>query len=38
MWDACLVIDGGVSFRFNDGAAATMELHEKDELKTVQLD
>lgn len=38
MWDACLVIDGGVSFRFNDGAEATLELYDEDALKTVQID
>lgn len=38
MWDACLVIDGGVSFKFNDGAEATLELHDEDVLKTVQID
>ena len=38
MWDACLVIDGGVSFQFNDGAEATLELHDEDMLRTVSID
>ena len=38
MWDACLVIDGGVTFMFNDGAEATLELHDEDVLKTAQID
>lgn len=38
MWDACLVIDGGVTFRFNDGAEATLELHDEDVLTTALLD
>ncbi|CAI9725129.1 NAD kinase 2, mitochondrial-like [Octopus vulgaris] len=38
MWDACLVIDGGSSFTFNDGAEATLEIHEEDALRTVSLD
>lgn len=35
MWDACLVVDGGSSFKFNDGAVATLEIKEEDALKTV---
>ncbi|XP_067929922.1 NAD kinase 2, mitochondrial-like [Watersipora subatra] len=38
MWDACLVIDGGVSFQFNDGAEALLEMHDEDMLKTAMLD
>ena len=38
MWDACLVVDGGSSFRFNDGAIATMEINEEDSLRTVVFD
>ncbi|XP_052775976.1 NAD kinase 2, mitochondrial-like [Mya arenaria] len=38
MWDASLVLDGGCSFRFNDGAIATMEIFPEDALRTVQLD
>ncbi|XP_062867313.1 NAD kinase 2, mitochondrial isoform X2 [Trichomycterus rosablanca] len=37
-WDACMVVDGGTSFEFNDGAIATISLHEDDRLKTVVLD
>ncbi|CAG5130998.1 unnamed protein product [Candidula unifasciata] len=35
MWDACLVIDGGMSFKFNDGAVATFEVAENNALRTV---
>ncbi|XP_060567958.1 NAD kinase 2, mitochondrial-like [Ruditapes philippinarum] len=38
MWDACLVLDGGCSFRFNDGAIATCEMFDEDALRTVELD
>lgn len=38
MWDACLVIDGGSSFRFNDGAVATFEILDEDALRTVSFD
>ncbi|KAK3585234.1 hypothetical protein CHS0354_006280 [Potamilus streckersoni] len=38
MWDACLVVDGGSSFQFNDGAVATMEIHDEDALRTVIFD
>ncbi|XP_064605702.1 NAD kinase 2, mitochondrial-like [Liolophura sinensis] len=38
MWDACLVVDGGSSFKFNDGAIATMEMLEEDALRTVTFD
>jgi len=34
-FDACLVIDGGLSFSFNDGTSAIMEMHESDALRTV---
>ncbi|XP_069740524.1 NAD kinase 2, mitochondrial isoform X2 [Narcine bancroftii] len=37
-WDACMVLDGGTSFRFNDGAIATLTLHPDDALRTVVLD
>lgn len=36
-WDACMVIDGGTSFEFNDGAIATISLSEEDLLRTVLL-
>lgn len=38
MWNACLVLDGGCSFRFNDGAIATLEMFDEDALRTVELD
>lgn len=38
MWDASLVLDGGSSFRFNDGAIATLEILDEDALRTVELD
>ncbi|KIH56462.1 hypothetical protein ANCDUO_13358 [Ancylostoma duodenale] len=34
-YDAHLVVDGGVSYRFNDGAEASLEVHEEDALQTV---
>ncbi|XP_028318286.1 NAD kinase 2, mitochondrial isoform X2 [Gouania willdenowi] len=37
-WDACMVVDGGTSFEFNDGAIATISLSEEDQLRTVLLD
>lgn len=36
-FDACLVIDGGLSFVFNDGAMAELEILPADALKTVVL-
>ncbi|KAL4236084.1 NAD kinase 2 [Mactra antiquata] len=38
MWDACLVLDGGCSFRFNHGAIATLEIYEEDALRTVEME
>ncbi|GFO10835.1 NAD kinase 2, mitochondrial-like [Plakobranchus ocellatus] len=38
MWDACLVIDGGMSFKFNDGAVATFEIAENQALRTVTME
>lgn len=38
MWDACLVIDGGMSFKFNNGAEATFEIAENNALRTVTFD
>ncbi|XP_076462186.1 NAD kinase 2, mitochondrial-like [Babylonia areolata] len=38
MWDACLVIDGGMSFKFNDGAVATFEIAEGNAIRTVEFD
>ncbi|GBN79464.1 NAD kinase 2, mitochondrial [Araneus ventricosus] len=37
MFDACLVIDGGLSFAFNDGATAVLEISDEDALLTVAL-
>jgi NAD+ kinase len=37
MFDACVVLDGGLSYKFNDGAIATFEIREDDALKTVEL-
>jgi len=34
-FDACLVIDGGLSFAFNDGTVAVLEVHDSDSLRTV---
>lgn len=36
-WDACMVVDGGTSFEFNDGAIATISMSEEDHLRTVVL-
>ncbi|KAG5261720.1 hypothetical protein AALO_G00287600 [Alosa alosa] len=36
-WDACMVVDGGTSFEFNDGAIATISMNEADQLRTVVL-
>ncbi|XP_066568289.1 NAD kinase 2, mitochondrial isoform X2 [Amia ocellicauda] len=36
-WDACMVVDGGTSFEFNDGAIATISMNEEDALRTVIL-
>ncbi|XP_033109335.1 NAD kinase 2, mitochondrial-like [Anneissia japonica] len=36
-FDACLVLDSGYSFIFNDGAMATLETREEDALRTLEL-
>ncbi|XP_046901222.1 NAD kinase 2, mitochondrial isoform X4 [Hypomesus transpacificus] len=36
-WDACMVVDGGTSFEFNDGAVATITMSDEDQLRTVLL-
>ncbi|KAG7498292.1 NAD kinase 2, mitochondrial isoform X1 [Solea senegalensis] len=36
-WDACMVVDGGTSFEFNDGAIATISMSGDDQLRTVVL-
>lgn len=38
MWDACLVVDGGMSYRFNDGAVAKFEMFDEDALRTLTFD
>ncbi|PVD23404.1 hypothetical protein C0Q70_16673 [Pomacea canaliculata] len=38
MWDACLVVDGGISFKFNDGAVATLEIAKDQAIRTVVFD
>nr|XP_033788694.1 NAD kinase 2, mitochondrial isoform X2 [Geotrypetes seraphini] len=37
-WDACMVVDGGTSFEFNDGAIASIMMDTEDALCTVLLD
>lgn len=37
MLDANIVIDGGLSYKFNDGANAIFEIHEEDALRTFSL-
>lgn len=37
-FDACLVIDGSLSFKFNDGTRALLEIMPEDALKTVELE
>lgn len=34
-FDACMVIDGGLSFSFNDGTMVIFEMFDEDALKTV---
>lgn len=36
-FDACLVIDGGCSYQFNDGAKAILEIKPEDSLRTIQI-
>nr|XP_056704503.1 NAD kinase 2, mitochondrial [Euleptes europaea] len=36
-WDACMVVDGGTSFEFNDGAIASISIDTDDALCTVLL-
>ncbi|TMS32638.1 hypothetical protein L596_000455 [Steinernema carpocapsae] len=36
-FDASLVIDGGISYKFNDGMEAVLEMHPEDALRTVIL-
>ncbi|XP_072216319.1 NAD kinase 2, mitochondrial isoform X2 [Excalfactoria chinensis] len=37
-WDACMVVDGGTSFEFNDGAIASILIDTEDALCTVLLE
>ncbi|NXF05028.1 NAKD2 kinase, partial [Smithornis capensis] len=37
-WDACMVVDGGTSFEFNDGAIASIVIDTEDALCTVLLE
>nr|XP_010307048.1 PREDICTED: NAD kinase 2, mitochondrial isoform X2 [Balearica regulorum gibbericeps] len=37
-WDACMVVDGGTSFEFNDGAIASITIDTEDALCTVLLE
>ncbi|XP_073477353.1 NAD kinase 2, mitochondrial isoform X5 [Aquarana catesbeiana] len=37
-WDACMVVDGGTSFEFNDGAIVSITMNKDDALCTVLLD
>ena len=36
-FDACLVIDGGSSYQFNDGAIATFQIAPENSLKTIYI-
>jgi len=36
-FDACLVVDGSLSYKFNDGTKAIIEILEEDALRTVHL-
>lgn len=36
-FDACLVIDGGSSYQFNDGARAVLEIQPENSLRTISL-
>lgn len=38
MFDATIVLDGGLSYKFNDGSIALFECKVEDALKTVQLE
>jgi NAD+ kinase len=37
MTEANIVIDGGLSYKFNDGANATFDILEEDALRTISL-
>lgn len=38
MFDACLVIDGALSYKFNDGSKCRIEMFAEDALKTVMIE
>jgi len=38
MFDASIVLDGGLSYKFNDGSQAVFEILEEDALKTIDMD
>ncbi|PIK58170.1 putative NAD kinase 2, mitochondrial [Apostichopus japonicus] len=35
--DACLTVDAGTSYLFNDGALATLEMFDEDAIKTIEM-
>ncbi|ELU16622.1 hypothetical protein CAPTEDRAFT_170107 [Capitella teleta] len=37
MWDAWVVVDGSLSYRFNDGAIAELSVHREDALRCISL-
>ena len=37
MWDACVVIDGSLSYAFNDGAELDLSMHAEDALKCIKI-
>lgn len=38
MFEASIVFDGGMSYKFNDGSQAVFEIFEEDALKTIDMD
>lgn len=38
MFDGCLVLDGSLSYKFNDGAKAKLQVLPEDALRTIQID
>jgi NAD+ kinase len=38
MFEASIVLDGGLSYKFNDGAQAIFEILKEDALKTIEMD
>ena len=37
MWDGWIVVDGGLSFKFNNGAMCEFELKQEDALRCVKM-